>query len=109
MDISVNWLRALAPSIKGSADQLAAALSARAVPVDRVEVLGDELADVVVGRVVEVGKHPNADRLSLCRVDAGGGDLLDVVCGAPDVVESAFYPFIPAGGHAARRLQDRAP
>ena len=98
MDISVNWLRALAPSIEGSADELAAALSARAVPVDRAELVGDELADVVVGRVVEVGKHPNADRLSLCRVDAGGGDLLDVVCGAPNVVENAFYPFIPAGG-----------
>ncbi|MGB5525395.1 MAG: phenylalanine--tRNA ligase subunit beta, partial [Gemmatimonadota bacterium] len=55
-------------------------------------------ADVVVGRVVEVGKHPNADRLSLCRVDAGGDDLLEVVCGAPNVVENAFYPFIPAGG-----------
>ncbi|MGB5301959.1 MAG: phenylalanine--tRNA ligase subunit beta, partial [Gemmatimonadota bacterium] len=98
MDISVNWLHALAPSIEGSAAELAAALSARAVPVDRAELVGDELADVVVGRVVEVGKHPNADRLSLCRVDAGGDDLLEVVCGAPNVVENAFYPFIPAGG-----------
>ncbi len=98
MDISVNWLRALAPSIEGSADELAAALSARAVPVDRAEPVGDELADVVVGRVVEVRKHPNADRLSLCRVDAAAGELLDVVCGAPNVVENALYPFIPAGG-----------
>ena len=98
MDISVNWLRALAPSIEGSADELANVLSARAVPVDRAELVGEELDDVVVARVVEVGKHPNADRLSLCRVDAGGGDLLEVVCGAPNVVEKAFYPFIPAGG-----------
>ncbi|MBT8477411.1 MAG: phenylalanine--tRNA ligase subunit beta, partial [Gemmatimonadetes bacterium] len=98
MDISVNWLRALAPSIDGSADDLAAALSARAVPVDRTVPVGEELGDVVVARVVEVGKHPNADRLSLCRVDSGMGDLLDVVCGAPNVVENALYPFIPAGG-----------
>ena len=50
MDISVNWLRALAPSIEGSADELAAALSARAVPVDKVDLVGEELDDVVVAR-----------------------------------------------------------
>jgi phenylalanyl-tRNA synthetase beta chain len=98
MEISVNWLRTLAPSIEGTADELAAALSGRAVPVDRAVPIGEELGDVVVARVVKVGKHPDADRLSVCRVDAGGGELLDVVCGAPNVVENALYPFIPAGG-----------
>jgi phenylalanyl-tRNA synthetase beta chain len=98
MDVSINWVRALAPSIPGSADQVASTLSSRAVPVDRVLEVGAELDDVVIGRVVEVGKHPNADRLSVCKVDAGGDELLDVVCGAPNVVENASYPFIPAGG-----------
>ncbi len=98
MDVSVSWLRALAPSIEGSAEHLASLLSSRAVPVDRTETLGAELGDVVVARVLEVGKHPDADRLSLCRVDAGSGEPLDVVCGAPNVVSGAFYPFIPAGG-----------
>jgi len=98
MDISVNWLRALAPSIEGSADELAAALSSRAVPVDRAGLVGDGLDDVVVARVLDVEKHPDADRLSLCRVDAGTGEVFDVVCGAPNVVENALYPFIPAGG-----------
>jgi phenylalanyl-tRNA synthetase beta chain len=98
MDISINWLRTLAASIEGTADELAAALSSRAVPVDRTKVVGDGLDDVVVGRVIEVAKHPDADRLSLCRVDAGAGEVLDVVCGAPDVVKDALYPFIPAGG-----------
>lgn len=98
MDVSVRWLRALAPSIEGSAEDLAAALSARAVPVDRAEPVGAGLEDVVVARVLDVQKHPDADRLSLCRVDAGSGELLEVVCGAPNVVPQAFYPFIPAGG-----------
>jgi len=60
--------------------------------------VGEGLEDVVVGLVLEVGKHPNSDRLSLCRVDAGTGEALEVVCGAPNVVEGARYPFIPAGG-----------
>ncbi len=98
MDISVNWLRALAPTIEGSAQDIADALSARAVPVDRVEPVGEGLADVVVARVLEVSRHPDADRLTLCRVDDGSGEILDVVCGAPNVVEGAVYPFIPAGG-----------
>ena len=75
MDISINWLRTLAASIEGTADELAAALSSRAVPVDRTEVVGEGLDDVVVGRVIEVVKHPDADRLSLCRVDAGAGEV----------------------------------
>ncbi|MFC1531609.1 YtpR family tRNA-binding protein, partial [Gemmatimonadota bacterium] len=98
MDISVNWLRALASSIESSPDELAVALSSRAVPVDRVDLVGDGLDDVVVARVLEVGRHPDADRLSLCRVDAGAGEVFDVVCGAPNVVKNALYPFIPAGG-----------
>jgi phenylalanyl-tRNA synthetase beta chain len=98
MDISVGWLRALAPDLKGSAEELASRLSSRAVPVDRVEPVGEELADVRVARVAEVRRHPNADRLWLCQVDVGEDELLSVVCGAPNVVEGALYPFIPAGG-----------
>lgn len=98
MDISVNWLRALAPGLQGSAESLAAELAARAVPVDRIAPVGEGLADVVVGRVVSAQKHPNADRLTVCKVDAGEGSLRDVVCGAPNVVEGALYPFVPSGG-----------
>ncbi len=97
MDISVSWLRSLAPTIAEPAEELAQHLSLQAVPVDRVESIGQVLNDVVVARVIRVEKHPNADRLTLCQVDAGG-EPLEVVCGAPDVVEGAFYPFIAPGG-----------
>jgi phenylalanyl-tRNA synthetase beta chain len=98
MDLSVKWLQSLAPTIEGTAEELAASLSSRAVPVDRVEPVGTGLDDVVVARVLEVRRHPDADRLSLCRVDAGTGEVLDVVCGAPLIDEQGLYPFIPAGG-----------
>jgi len=45
------------------------------------------LKGFVVGHVLEAGKHPNADRLKLCKVDAGGGKILQVVCGAPNARE----------------------
>jgi phenylalanyl-tRNA synthetase beta chain len=98
MDVSVNWLRALAPNIEGTPQELADDLSMQAVPVDRVTIVGEGLQDIVVARVVSVAAHPNANRLTLCKVDAGAGQILDVVCGAPNVVEGALYPFVPAGG-----------
>lgn len=97
MDISVNWLRALVPDLGGSADELAHRLSMTAVTVDQVEALGSELDDVVVARVTQTTAHPNADRLTLCKVDAGRGEDIDVVCGAPVVIEGALYPYVPAG------------
>jgi phenylalanyl-tRNA synthetase beta chain len=63
----------------------------------RVERTGPELAGVVVGRVVGRGRHPNADRLSLCRVDVGRGEPLEVVCGASNVAEGQKVAFAPVG------------
>jgi len=97
MDVSVNWLRALAPGLQGSASELADRLSMQAIPVDRVVPVGDGLDGIVVARVVEAVKHPNADRLTLCKVDSGGEALIDVVCGAPNVERGALYPYVPPG------------
>lgn len=58
--------------------------------------LAPGLVDLVVARVEEVEKHPDADRLSVCRVNAGG-ETLQVVCGAPNVEAGSFYPFAPVG------------
>jgi len=55
-----------------------------------------DLRDVLVARVLEVKQHPNADRLSLCQVDAGNG-VVEVVCGAPNVAAGKTYPFAPVG------------
>jgi phenylalanyl-tRNA synthetase beta chain len=51
----------------------------------RVEATGPDLSAVCVGLVRERARHPNADRLSVCRVDVGAGEPLEIVCGAPNV------------------------
>src|SRR5213075_2528912 len=66
-------------------------------PVDAVVPIHQDLRDVLIARVLEVKQHPNADRLSLCQVDAGGGAPLEVVCGAPNVQAGKTYPFAPVG------------
>ncbi len=97
MNISVNWLRDLVPSLEGTAEELAHRLSMTAVTVDHLEPVGVDLDDVVVARVTRVRAHPDADRLTLCRVDVGS-DERDVVCGAPHVSEGVMYPYVPPGG-----------
>src|SRR5438309_11948758 len=69
-----------------------------AAAVDAVVPLHQDLGDIVIARVLEVRKHPNADRLTLCRVDVGGPDgPVDVVCGAPNVQAGKVYPYAPVG------------
>jgi tRNA-binding EMAP/Myf-like protein len=57
----------------------------RRLEVESIERIGPDLSGIRVGHVVERAKHPNADRLSLCRVDLGDGAPVEIVCGAPNV------------------------
>jgi phenylalanyl-tRNA synthetase beta chain len=93
---SHEWLRAMVPHGR-SAEAIRDLLSAHVATVDRAERLRQDLADVVIGRVVEAGRHPNADTLWVTKVDDGSGTLLDVVCGAPVVTVGTLYPFARAG------------
>ncbi len=97
MILSRRWLEALLGRALDPAEA-AALLTARCCPVEGVESLHGDLGDVLIGRVLDVKPHPNADRLSLCQVDAGGAEgPLEVVCGAPNVRAGTTYPFAPVG------------
>ena len=99
MNASLRWLQAMCPGLdQEDPEALADRMALLGFPVEGMQALGDALADILVARVVEAGRHPNADRLSLCRVDAGQGELIDVVCGAPNVRAGAVYPYVPVGG-----------
>ena len=52
----------------------------------------EEMENVVVGRIEKIEKHPDADKLVVCRIDVGGDDLLQIVTGAPNVFEGALVP-----------------
>jgi phenylalanyl-tRNA synthetase beta chain len=97
MNVSYAWLRSLVPGLTDSPAEVADRLAMQGAPVDELVDLGGPLSDIIIARVLEVRQHPNADRLKLCRVDAGTGEPLAVVCGANNVRAEAWYPFIPAG------------
>ncbi|HUP51493.1 MAG TPA: phenylalanine--tRNA ligase subunit beta [Longimicrobiales bacterium] len=96
MNVSARWLRDLVPGLELSAQEIADRLALRGAPVESVTAPGEGLADIVVGKVLQAERHPNADRLTLCTVD-GGEEEVRVVCGAPNVRAGAWYPFAPVG------------
>jgi phenylalanyl-tRNA synthetase beta chain len=96
MIVSRRWLEALLERPLDARD-VAERLTLHAAAVDAVVPLHQDLNDIVIARVLEVKKHPDADRLSLCLVDSGGADSVEVVCGAPNVQAGKTYPYAPVG------------
>lgn len=97
MNISYSWLKSLVPDLDATPEEVADRLALYGAPVDELLEIGGEIGEIVVARVEAVEKHPDADRLSLCTVDAGTGSPLQVVCGAPNVRAGGYYPFAPVG------------
>lgn len=89
MKISLNWLRDFVDLPKNITPQeLGEKLSLHVVEVEGFEREADLFENMVVGKVVTIEKHPNADRLSVCVVDAGSaGKKLNIVCGGKNLRE----------------------
>ena len=86
MLISLSWLKKYV-RVPEDTQVLADKLTMTGLNVERVLPTGFTDPNVVVGRVVGVSDHPNADKLRVCRVDAGGKAPRDIVCGAENVAE----------------------
>ena len=96
MKIAESWLREwVSPELDTEA--LGHQLTMLGHEVDEITVEGEGLGDVVVAEVVEFGKHPDADRLSVCKVSTGKGDLIDIVCGAPNLFKGMKSPLATPG------------
>lgn len=84
MLVSVKWLREMVPFEVG-VEELADRLTMLGLEMEEFTRPFEEIEDVVVGHVLTCEKHPEADKLSVCTVDVGGGEPLNIVCGAPNV------------------------
>jgi phenylalanyl-tRNA synthetase beta chain len=96
MKISYNWLKELVP-LQLSIDEFCEKLTMFGLEVEEVIQPGKELENIVVGKVISVEQHPNADKLSLCRVDVGEDEPLSIICGAPNVVKDILVPVAKIG------------
>jgi len=95
MKLPISWLREWL-DVEATPEQVAEALTTRGFYVEGIEAHGRRYPGVVLARVLEAAKHPNADKLKLCRVDSGSGELR-VVCGAPNVTAGMIVPLATVG------------
>jgi phenylalanyl-tRNA synthetase beta chain len=84
MQFSESWLRSMANPTMTS-DELSHLLTMSGLEVEEISAVAPPFTNVVVGEVLEMSRHPNADRLNVCQIDVGTGTLLNIVCGAPNV------------------------
>ncbi|MCF7530440.1 phenylalanine--tRNA ligase subunit beta [Neisseria lisongii] len=91
MQFSYSWLKTQADP-KLSADELAHLLTMAGLEVEETETAAPAFSGVVVAEVKSVEKHPDADRLNVTQVDVGQGELVQIVCGAPNVKPGIKVP-----------------
>src|SRR5262245_46734435 len=95
MKVTRNWLRQYV-DFTWTAEELTERLTMLGLEVEGVQKLGGEFAGIVVGQVITRDKHPNADKLSLCRVNDGQGER-QIVCGAQNFQPGDKVPLILPG------------
>jgi phenylalanyl-tRNA synthetase beta chain len=95
VNVPESWLRSFCnPGLGG--DELAERLTMAGIEVEAYEAYGPRFSGVVVAEILAVERHPNADKLTVCTVDAGG-EKLRVVCGAPNVRQGMKAPLARIG------------
>jgi len=96
MQFPESWLRTFCnPDL--TTQQLADLLTMAGLEVEELQPVAPPFTGVVVAQVLEVAKHPDADRLNVCKVDAGMGAVLQIVCGAPNVRPGIKVPCATVG------------
>jgi phenylalanyl-tRNA synthetase beta chain len=109
MRVPLSWLREMV-DFELTPEQLAARLTMLGMEVKGIERRGADWANVVVGELLAVEKHPRADRLSLTRVTTGVGEALEIVCGATNIAVGQRVPValpgaVLPGGRAIERTE----
>lgn len=96
MKFNESWLREHV-AVEADRDALCAALTAIGLEVEGVEPIGGELPGVIVAEIVEAVRHPEADRLQVCKVAIGNGEHVQIVCGAPNARAGLKAPLATVG------------
>jgi len=96
MIISLSWLKNHL-STNANIKQVIERLTEIGLEVENVKAPDSDLDNFIICKVVKSQKHPNADKLKICDVDIGKGNLIKVVCGAPNAREGLFTVYAPPG------------
>lgn len=108
MKVSYEWLKDYV-DIDLSPEELAKALTSRGVVVETLTSKNPGARGVVIGKVVEIARHPNADTLWVCQVDIGGGKILQICTGAQNVKQGDIVPAAIPGAKIPGMVMETKP
>ena len=97
MKVSLNAVKQYLDFELPAVDKLVEKIGAQLGAVEEVINIGEKYQGIVVVKVVKVEKHPDADKLHICQIDAGKDEPVQVVCGAPNVHEGMLAAWLPPG------------
>ena len=96
MKVPLSWLKEFVNLEDLTAEEIAKNLTLAGSEISSIEKVGGDINGVIIGKVLSVSKHPDADKLSVCEVNIGD-ETLSIVCGAPNVREGIFVPVAMIG------------
>jgi len=91
MLVPIEWLKDYT-AVNGSIDEFCEKMIMSGSNLETCQFFGEEIEDVIIGRIVRIENHPDADKLVICYVEAGEEELTQIVTGATNVFEGAFVP-----------------
>ena len=100
MNTSLSWIKMYVPDLNVTAQEYTDAMTLSGTKVEGYEVLDRDLANIVIGQILSIEKHPDADKLIVCQVDVGG-ETVQIVTGAPNVHVGDKVPVVLDGGRVA--------
>ena len=100
MNTPLSWIKAYVPELDCTDHEYRDAMTLSGTKVENFERLDKNLEKIVVGQVVKVEKHPDAEKLVVCQVNIGT-ETIQIVTGAPNVFEGAKVPVVLDGGRVA--------
>ncbi|WP_297277354.1 phenylalanine--tRNA ligase subunit beta [uncultured Brachyspira sp.] len=96
MRVPLSWLKEFVNLDGFSVEEIAQKITLAGSEISSIETTGGDIPGVIIGKITSVHKHPDADKLSVCKVDVGD-DVLSIVCGASNVREGIYVPVAMIG------------
>lgn len=107
MDTSLSWIKAYVPELCCTAKEYTDAMTLSGTKVEGYKELDKNLDKIIVGKINQIEKHPDADKLIICQVQIDEeGNQIQIVTGAPNVKEGDKVPVVLEGGHVASSHKD---
>ncbi|MCR5469186.1 MAG: phenylalanine--tRNA ligase subunit beta, partial [Lachnospiraceae bacterium] len=101
MNTSLEWIKALVPGLDVTPQEYMDAMTLSGSKVEGYTCYDRDLDKIVVGKILSIEQHPDADKLVICKVDIGESESIQIVTGAPNVKEGALTPVVLDGGKVA--------